>query len=63
MSFHTTNADGLLLFAYHYTYSDFLMLSVVHGKLNFLFNPGGETIKITSLQRVDDGHLVQAVLG
>ena len=61
LTFRTTNKEGLLLYAGHNTYKDFIVLRVVDGHLEFRFDAGAEAISIRSLERVDGGNLITAV--
>ena len=61
MTFRTTKTDGLLLYAGHTTFKDFLMLRVVGGFVEFRFDAGAEVVFIRSSQRVDAGNLVTVI--
>ena len=58
MTFRTTNSNGVLLYAGHQTYIDFILIRIVNGYVEFRFDAGAGVVIITSQSRVDNGNLV-----
>eukprot|EP00795_Rhopilema_esculentum_P008087 gene8087-14003_t len=58
MTFRTTNSNGVLLYAGHQTYIDFILIRIVNGYVEFRFDAGAGVVTITSQSRVDNGNLV-----
>eukprot|EP00794_Sanderia_malayensis_P011918 gene11918-13152_t len=61
MTFRATSTNGLLLYAGHQTYKDFILLRVIDGFLEFRFEAGAEVISIRSQTAVNTGSLVTLV--
>ena len=55
LTFRTTSSSGLLLYAGHQTFRDFILLRIVNGLVEFRFNAGAETISIIAAEKVDTG--------
>ena len=61
LTFRTTSSNGMLLYAGHQTYRDFILLRVANGVLEFTFNAGAETVSMTTSERVDTGVLTTII--
>ena len=57
MTFRTTEKNGLLVYAGHSTYKDFVQLLVIDGFLEYRFDAGAEMISLRSQQTVNSGSL------